>query len=195
LFGGTVGWSDLIRRRYPRVKTTAVGVAAALAEAIVESTNVLQDRLGAEGFAWTDPARANSDDCLLECAIFEWFLRDVAMSDGFGKQTETIRRALAGRMLIDLQRSGVSTVCLEGFDARCRGRFAEYAEALNASASLQPLGDRAWRRISGRAASSERMTMLLAMRASGELVALRGLAGNFRLVELQAGPSPATDRE
>jgi len=51
-----VGWSDLIRRRHPRVKTTAVEVAAALAEAIVESTNVPQGRLGDEGFAWTDPA-------------------------------------------------------------------------------------------------------------------------------------------
>jgi hypothetical protein len=37
--------------------------------------------------------------------------------------------------------------------------------------------------------------MLLAMRASGELVALRGLAGNYRLVELQAVPPPVTGRE
>ena len=190
-----MGWSDLIRRRHPRVKTTPVGVAAALAEAIVESTNVLQSRLAEEGFAWTDPARANMDECLLECAMFEWFLRDVAMSYGFGSQTEAIRRALAGRVLIDLQRSGVSSACLGGFDGRCRERFAEYAEALGASASLQPLGDRAWRRISGREEPSERMTMLLAMRASGELVALRGMAGNYRLVELQAVPPPVIGRE
>jgi hypothetical protein len=189
-----VSWSDLIRRRHPRVKTTAVGVAAALAEAIVESTNVLQSRLADEGFAWTDPARANTDECLLECAMFEWFVRDVVMSYGFGSQTEAIRRALAGRVLIDLQRSGVSSACLDGFDGRCRERFAEYAEALSASAS-QPLGDRAWRRISGREEPSERMTMLLAMRASGELVALRGLAGNYRFVELQAAPPPVTGRE
>ena len=190
-----MGWSDLIRRRHPRVKTTVVGVAAALAEAIVESTNVLQSRLGDEGFAWTDPARVNTDECLLECAMFEWFLRDVAMSYGFGSHAEAIRRALAGRVLIDLQRSGVSSACLGGFDGRCRERFAEYAEALGASASLQPLGDRAWRRISGREEPSERMTMLLAMRASGELVALRGMAGNYRLVELQAVPPPVIGRE
>jgi hypothetical protein len=190
-----VGWSDLVRRQHPRMMTTAIGVAAALAEAIVESTNVLQSRLGDEGFAWTDPTRANTDECLLECAMFEWFLRDVALSCGFGRQTEAIRRALAGRVLIDLQRSGVSAACLDGFDGRCRERFAEYAQALDVSASLQPLGERAWRRISGRAEPSDRMTMLLAMRASGELVALRGLAGNYRFVESQATPPPVTGRE
>jgi len=190
-----VGWSDLIWRRDPRVKTTAVGVAAALAEAIVESTNLLQVRLGAEGFAWTDSARANTDECLLECTIFEWFLRDIAMSYGFGRHAEAIRRALAGRVLIDLQRSGISAACFEGFDRRCRERFAEYAEAVDASSSLQPLGARAWRWISGREEPSERMTMLLAMRASGELVALRGLARNYRLVELQTSPPRVASQE
>ena len=183
-----MGWSDLIRRRGPRVRTTIAGVAATLAEAIVESTNVLQARLGAEGFAWTDPGRANTDECLLECAIFEWFLRDIAMSYGFGRQTEAIRHALAGRVLIDLQRSGVSTACLEGFDGRCRERFAEYTFGLGISASLQPLGALAWRRISGKKEPSERMTMLLALRASAELAALRGLSKSYRVVEL--APSP-----
>jgi len=187
-FGGVVGWSDLFGWRVPRVKTTAVGVAAALAEAIVESTNLLQVRLGEEGFAWTDPARVNTDECVLECTIFEWFLRDIAMSYGFGRQTEVVRQALAGRVLIDLQRSGLSSACLEGFDRRWGERFAEYAEALDVSSSLQPLGTRVWRRISGKEEPSERMTMLLAMRASGELLALRGLARDFRIVELQASP-------
>jgi hypothetical protein len=190
-FGGTVGWSDLIGWRDPRIKATVVGVAAALAEAIIESTNRLQARLRDEGFAWKDPARADTDECLLECTIFEWFLRDIAVLDGFGTQAEATRQALAGRVLIDLQRSGMSTTCLEGFEGGCRERFAEYAEALDMSLSLQPLGALAWRRISGREEPSERMTMLLAMRASGELLALRGLARNYRLVDLPQSPSRA----
>ena len=185
-----MGWSDLLRRRHPRAKTTAVGVAASLAEAIVESTNVLQDRLGSEGFGWTNRARADTDECLLECAIFEWFLRDIAMSYGFGKQTGAIRRALAGRVLIDLQRSGLSAACLDGFEGRHRERFIEYTSSLGISSSLQPLGALAWWRISGSDEPSERMTMLLALRASAELAALRGLAENYRVVELAPSPAP-----
>ncbi|MGH7365623.1 MAG: hypothetical protein ACREK9_04365 [Candidatus Rokuibacteriota bacterium] len=154
------------------MKTTVVGVAASLAEAIVQSTNLLQIRLRDEGFAWTDPARAGTDECLLECTIFEWFLRDVVESAGFGSKTEAIRQALAGRLLIDLQRSGLSAACLEGFDRRYRERFREYAEALDVSSSLQPLGVLAWRRISGGHSPSERMTMLFAIRARAELAGL-----------------------
>ena len=185
-----MGWSDLLRRRHPRVKTTAVGVAASLAEAIIESTNVLQDRLGSEGFGWTNRARADTDECLLECTIFEWFLRDIAMSYGFGSHTGAIRHALGGRLLIDLQRSGMSAACLEAFDGRYRERFVEYAVSLGVSSSLQPLGALAWRRISGSDEPSERMTMLLALRASAELAALRGLAENYRVVELAPSPAP-----
>ena len=185
-----MGWSDLLRRRHPRVKTTAVGVAASLAEAIVQSTNLLQVRLGNEGFGWTNPARADTDECLLECTIFEWFLRDIAMSYGFGSQTGAIRQALAGRVLIDLQRGGVSAACLQGFDGRYRERFAEYTVSLGISSSLQPLGALAWWRISGSDEPSERMTMLLALRASAELAGLRGLAENYRVVELAPSPSP-----
>lgn len=185
-----MGWSDLLRRRQPGVKTTAVGVAASLAEAIVVSTNVLQARLAHEGFGWTDPGRADTDECLLECMIFEWFLRDIAMSYGFGSQTGTIRHALAGRVLIDLQRSGLSAACLEGFDGRHRERFVEYTVSLGISSSLQPLGALAWRRISGSDVPSERMTMLLALRASAELAGLRGLAEKYRVVELAPSPSP-----
>lgn len=168
-----MGWSDLIWRRSPRVKTTVLGVAASLAEAIVQSTNLLQTRLGDEGFAWTDPARAGTDECLLECTIFEWFLRDVVESDGLGSKTEAVRQALAGRVLIDLQRSGLSAACLEGFDRRYRERFREYAEALDVSSSLQPLGALAWRRVSGGDRPSERMTMLFATRSRAELAGPR----------------------
>jgi ribosomal protein S9 len=167
-----VGWSDLIWRRSPRVKPAVVDVAASIAEAIVQSTNLLRTRLTEEGFAWTDPARADSDDCLLECTILEWFIRDVAVSGGFGSQTEAIRRALAGRILIDLQRSGVWAACLADFDRRYRERFTEYSDALDVSSSLQSLGALAWRRISGGDRPSERMTMLLAIRVRAELAGL-----------------------
>lgn len=168
-----MGWSDLIRRPSPRVKATAVEVAAALVETIVVNTNALQTRLRAEGFVWADPDRAAADECLLECVIFEWFLVDVAMSAGSGGQAESIRQALPGRLLVDLQRSGLAVASLEDFDRRCRERFAEYGEALEVSSSLQPLGALAWRRISSRDEASERMTMLLAIRASAELLRLR----------------------
>jgi hypothetical protein len=189
-----VGWSDLLRRRSSRVKTTAVGVAAALAEAIVVSTNALQSRLAAEGFAWTNRARTDTDECLLECTIFEWFLRDGAVSASFGKHAEAIRRALGGRVLVDLQRSRVSVACLEGFDHRSRERFTEYAEAMAVGTSLQALGAAAWRRISGDDEPSERMTMLLAIRARGELLRLRDVARSYRIVELPRSPLPLPDQ-
>ena len=167
-----MGWSDLIWRRFPRVKPAVVDVAASIAEAIVQSTNLLRTRLTEEGFAWTDPARADTDECLLECTILEWFIREVAVSGGFGSQTEAIRHALAGRILIDLQRSGVRAECLADFDRRYRERFREYSDALDVSSSLQPLGALAWRRISGGERPSERMTMLLAIRVRAELAGL-----------------------
>jgi hypothetical protein len=163
-------------------------VAAALAEAIVVSTNALQSRLAAEGFAWTNRARADTDECLIECTIFEWFLLDMAVSAGFGKRAEAVRRALAGRVLVDVQRSGVSTALLGSFDRRSHERFAEYAEALDVSSSLQPLGVAAWRHISGHNEASERMTMLLAIRARAELLRLRDFARGYHIVELPRSP-------
>lgn len=168
-----MGWSDLIWRRFARGRTTVMQVAASLAEAIIQSTNLLQVRLCDEGFTWSDPARAGTDDCLLECTIFEWFLRDVAESGRFGSKAEAVRQALAARVLIDLQRSGLSPACLANFDRRYRERFSEYAEALSVSSSLQPLGALAWRRISSDR-PSERMTMLFAIRARAELATLPG---------------------
>ena len=165
-----MGRSDLIWR--PRVKPAVVGVAASLADAIVQSTNLLRTRLTEEGFAWTDPAQADTDACLLECTILEWFLQDVVVSGEFGSQTEAIRQARAGRILIDLQRSGVRAACLADFDRRYREWFREYSDALEVSSSLQSLGALAWRRISGGDRPSEGMTMLLAIRARAELVRL-----------------------
>ena len=181
-------WSDLLRRRN-RVKTTPVGVAASLTEAIILSTNVLRIRLGEEGLAWSDPAHFESDTCLLECALFEWFLCDCALSHEFGRHTDAIRLALGGRLLIDLQRSAISPRSLEGFDRVASERFTEYREALDLSPSLQPLGHRAWLRISGTGEPSERMTMLLAIRARAELERLRGIGRQY-LVSATAVTSP-----
>ena len=188
-----MGWSDLIRRRSVRTKTSAVGAAASLAEAIVQSTNLLQTRLAAEGFGWTDPARAAADECLLECTLFEWFLRDIVVLDGFGSHAGAVRQALAGRLLIDLQRSGLSAGCLHGFETRCRERFVEYATVLDLSASLQPLGAVAWRRISGGDEPSERMTMLLANRANAELAGLSDIARTYAIVERSRSSRPLTE--
>jgi hypothetical protein len=188
-----MGWSDLIRRWSARTKASVVGVAAALAEAVVQSTNLLLTRLASEGFGWTDPARAAADECLLECTLFEWFLRDLAVLDGFGDRAGAVRHALAGRLLIDLQRSGLSVACLEDFERRYGERFAEYATALELSSSLQPLGALAWRRISGKDEPSERMTMLLATRAHAELAGLRDVAQKYAIVERSRPPLPLSD--
>ncbi len=164
-----MAWSDLIRRRHPGSRATAVEVAASLAEAIVQSTNTLRARIEAEGFMRMDPDRAGSDECLLECMIFEWFLRDVMASAGSRGRTMAVRRELAGRLLVDLLRSGCSAPELDHLDRRQQDRFEEYEQALDVSSSLQPLGALAWRRISGDGQPSERMTMLLAIRARAEL--------------------------
>lgn len=163
-------------RHRSRVKTTAMGVAAPIADAIVESTNVLLTRLAEQGFVGTHPARTRADECLLECVLFEWFLRDLALSYSFGRETTSIRAALAGRVLVNLQRSGLPPHSFEDFDRRHRERFAEYTFSTGLSASLQPLGALAWRRISGSDQPSERMTMLLAVRASAELAGYRSVS-------------------
>ena len=186
-----MGWTDLLGRRSPRTRTTLVGVAASLAQSIVESTNALLERLEAEGFGRADPARARSDECLLECTFFEWFLRDVQVTRDFGGSAAAIRHALAGRLIIDLERSGVRPACLHDFDERCRARFGEYGDALAVSSSLQPLGAAVWTRISGGREPSERMTMLLALRASAELARLRGLASRYRIVAALPAPPEA----
>jgi hypothetical protein len=173
------------------VKTTAIGVAAPIADAIVEGTNVLLARLAEQGFAWTHPARTRTDECLLECVLFEWFLRDLALSYGSGRETPSIRAALAGRVLVSLQRSGLSPDSLGDFDRRHRERFAEYTFSAGLGASLQPLGALAWQRISGNDQPSERMTMLLAIRASAELARLRGFTEGYRIVaHAQSPPRP-----
>ena len=185
-----MGWFVAPWRRRSRVKTTAMDVAAPIADAIVEGTNVLLARLAEQGFAWTHPVRTRTDECLLECVLFEWFLRDLALSYGSGRETPSIRAALAGRVLVNLQRSGLPPDALADFDRRHQERFAEYTFSAGLGASLQPLGALAWRRISGSDQPSERMTMLLAIRASAELARLRGLTEGYRIVAPAQPPLP-----
>ena len=185
-----MGWFVAPWRRRSRVKTTAIGVAAPIADAIVEGTNVLLARLAEQGFAWTHPARTRADECLLECVLFEWFLQDLALSYGSGHETPSIRAALAGRVLINLQRSGLSPDSLGDFDRRHRERFAEYTFSTGLGASLQPFGALAWQRISGNDQPSERMTMLLAIRASAELARLRAFTESYRIVARAQSPPP-----
>jgi len=186
-----VGWFDPPWRRGSRVKLTAMGVAAAIADEIVEGTNVLLTRLAEQGFGWTHAARTGSDECLLECVLFEWFLRDLAMSYASERETRAIRAALVGRVLIDLQRTGLSAGCLGDFDRRHQDRLAEYTFSAGLGASLQPLGALAWQRISGNDQPSERMTMLLAIRASAELARVRGFTESYRIVaHAQSPPLP-----
>ncbi len=177
-----MGWFDPLWRRRSRVKVTSEGVAASIAEAIVEGTNVLVARLAEQGFTWTHPARASADECLLECVLFEWFLQHLAISYGSGGGTKAIREALAGRILVDLQRSGLSSDSLADFDRHHRARFDEYTFSVGLGASLQPLGALAWQRISGSDQPSERMTMLLSMRACGELARLRVFTEGYGMV-------------
>jgi hypothetical protein len=98
---------------------------------------------------------------------------------------------LGGCLLIDLQRSGLSPASLKGFDQVNHERFVEYQEALKASPSLQALGHRAWLGIPGTGEPSERVTMLLAIRARAERGKLRGIEREY-IVSEEAVPTLPT---
>lgn len=165
-----------------RVKATPAGIAATLAEGVIRGTNLLRQKLEEEGCSRAMPKRFSSEQCILECLLFEWFLRDIVVSAEFGRQADAIRHALQRRILGDLGRSGLSPAILVNFDTLHGDRFAEYRVGLEASSSLQALGALAWQRIQEGDDPSERMTMLLARRALGELGALRGLATRYTVI-------------
>jgi hypothetical protein len=170
-------WIERLWRDDQRVKATPTRIAATLAEGVTRSTNVLRIRLQEEGFgfACADHKRFESEACILECLLFEWFLRDIVVTVEFGRHTDAVRQAVARRLANDLDRTGLSPAVLLDFSRLRRERFAEYRSATGVSISLQALGALAWRRIADTAEPSERMTMFLAMRATAELQALRGL--------------------
>ena len=177
-----VPWIERLWRDTWPVKATPGRIAASLAEGTTRSTNLLRIRLQEEGFSHADRKRFESEACILECLLFEWFLRDIIVSVEFGRHTGTIRRALAGQVKRDLDRSGLSPAVLLDFERLRRERFAEYRDALGAGASLQTLGRLAWLRMADTDEPSDRMTMFLAMRATAELQALRGLGKRYSLI-------------
>jgi hypothetical protein len=176
-------WIEGLWRDDNRVTATPPGVAASLAEGVTRSTNILRTRLQEQGLARADRKRYESEACILECLLFEWFLRDTVIGLEFGRHAPAIRRALAGRLARDLDRSELSPAVLLDLERlRCE-RFEEYREALGGGGiSLQPLGGLAWLRIADTDQASDRMTMFLAMRATAELQALRGLGKRYILI-------------
>jgi hypothetical protein len=177
-----MGWIERLWRDDGRVKATPTRVAASLADGVTRSTNLLRVRLEEQGLSRADRKRFESEACVLECLLFEWFLRDLVVGVEFGRHTGTIRETLARRLAEDLDRSGLSPAVLLDFTRLRRERFAEYEEAAGVSISLQSLGTLAWRRIADTDSPSDRMTMFLAMRATAELQALRGLGKRYVLI-------------
>lgn len=175
-------WIERLWRDDQRVKATPARVATSVADGVIRSTSLLRIRLDEQGFSRADRKRFESEACILECLLFEWFLRDIVVGIEFGRHAETIRQTLARRLAADLDRSGLSPAVLLDFARLRRERFTEYREAAGASISLQTLGSLAWCRIADTHEPSDRMTMFLAMRATAELQALRGLGRRFILI-------------
>ncbi len=175
-------WIEQLWRDPQQVKATPGSIAASLAEGVTRSTNLLRIRLQAESFSYADLKRFESEACILECLVFEWFLRDIIVSVELGRHTTAVQRALAQRLAKDLDRSGLSPAALLDITRLRRERFAEYRDALGVGISLQTLGERAWLRIANAEEPSDRMTMLLAMRAMAELRALRGLGKRYIII-------------
>ena len=165
------------------IRATPSGIAASLAAGIIEGTNVLRARLKEEQFPSRDPKRFESDECIVECVLFEWFLRDLVIAAEFGRHRSAISKALAGRLRTDLERSGLSTACLMDFDLLHSRRFAEYWHAFEAAFSLQEPGAVAWLRIGGSDEPSDRMTTLLAVRATAKVQALQGLGKRYTVID------------
>ena len=165
-----------------RIRATPSGIAASLAEGIIQGTNVLRERLKEQQFPSHDPKRFDSEECIVECVLFEWFLRDLVISAEFGRHRIAISKALAGRLRTDLERSGLSPACLMDLDRLHSRRFAEYWKAFGTTSSLQELGAVAWLRIGSSDEPSDRITMLLAVRATAKVRALQGLGKRYTVI-------------
>ena len=163
-------------------RATPSGIAASLAKGIIEGTNVLRERLKEQQFPSRDPKRFESDECIVECVLFEWFLRDLVIAAEFGRHHSAISKALAVRLRTDLERSGLSPACLMDFDRLHGQRFAEYWQAFEATSSFQELGAVAWLRIGDSDEASDRMTILLTVRATAKVRALQGLGRRYTVI-------------
>jgi hypothetical protein len=177
-----MGWIERLWRNDGRVKATPSSVATLLADSVTRSTNLLRVRLDVEVHSRDDRKRFESEACVLECLLFEWFLRDLIVGVEFGRDANVLRETLARRLAEDLDRSGLSPAVLLDFTRLRHKRFAEYEEAAGVSISLQTLGNLAWRRIADTDGPSDRMTMFLSIRATAELQALRGLGKRYLLL-------------
>jgi hypothetical protein len=175
-------WIERFWREDGRAKATPARLATVLADGVTRSTNVLRIQIQRQAFAEIDPKRFESEACVLECLLFEWFLRDMVVAVEFSRHAPRIQDALAGRVARDLDRSGLTPAVLLDLARLRRERFVEYRDAAGVRMSLQSLGAAAWRRIADVESPSDRMTMALAIRATAELQALRGLAKKYALV-------------
>ena len=175
-------WVERLWRNDGRVKATPARVATLLADSVTRSTNLLRVRLEAELHSRDDRKRFESEACVLECLLFEWFLRDLIVAVEFGRHADAVRRSLAKQLTKDLDESELSPAVLLDFERLHRERFAEYRDALGASTSLQAFGAVAWQHIADTDQPIDRMTMLLATRATAELRMLRGLGKRYWVI-------------
>src|SRR5260370_1979608 len=169
-------WIERLWRDDQRVKATPGRVAASLSDGVIRSTNLLRIRLLEQAFSHTDRKRFESEACILECLLFEWFLRDIVVAVEFGRHTEMIQKALAGRLTRDLDRSGLSPAVLLDFARLHRERFAGYREDLGAGISLHVLGQPAWLRIADPAGPGDPIAVFLSIRATPDLPPLPRLS-------------------
>src|SRR5690349_20096633 len=125
-------WIDRLWREDQRVMATPGRLAASLSEGVIRSTNLLRIRLLEQASLRGDRKRLDSEACILECLLFEWFLRDVVVAVEFGRDTSVLRKALGTRLALDMDRSGLSPAVLLDFSRLRRERFGEYRNALGA---------------------------------------------------------------
>ena len=186
-------WIDRFWREDARAKATPARLATVLADGVTRSTNVLRIQIQRQAFSEIDHKRFESEACVLECLLFEWFLRDMVVAVEFSRHAARIQDALARRVAGDLDRSGLSPAVLLDLERLRRERFVEYRDAAGVRMSLQRLGAVARQRIADLERPSDRMTMALAIRATAELQALRGLAKKYALVSPFLSPRAEAD--
>src|SRR5712671_2107888 len=87
-------WIERLWRDDQRVKATPARLAASLSDGVIRSTNLLRIRLLEQAFSHTDRKRFESEACILECLLFEWFLRDiiVSASRSIGRRSARVSR-------------------------------------------------------------------------------------------------------
>jgi hypothetical protein len=113
------------------IRATPTRIAASLAEGTIHGTNILRTRRREQAFPSTAPKRFNSEECVRECVLCEWFLRDLVISVESGRHRATIRRALVERLRLDLERSGLSPEWLLQLDRLHLSRFTEYSHSVS----------------------------------------------------------------